>query len=271
MNNSQPYLHVKQLWVFLICLISFSAYTQDDPQFDLDSDGCVGASDILLVLGEYGTCQDTTPTLCLDSLEYWGFWYDLVEIGDQCWFAENLQSDRFRNGDTIPGKIGNWNNEPHTTFYGEGGLQDCVVWYPEPMFCPDTIDFLGIYGRLYNWYAASDPRELCPAGWRTPTESDFLLLKSSVETGADLKSNTFWANDSQGTNASGFNGLPAGKYNDYEAWSYSELYEFARWWSSSSECYNAGWILGLNSLGYGIFVEPNGVQQGYSVRCIMDE
>ena len=36
----------------------------------------------------------TSPT-------YDGYVYEVVEIGDQCWFAENLRSSRYANGDSI--------------------------------------------------------------------------------------------------------------------------------------------------------------------------
>ena len=36
--------------------------------------------------------------------------YDLVAIGDQCWFAENLRNEHYANGDAIPGELsdGEW-------------------------------------------------------------------------------------------------------------------------------------------------------------------
>ena len=41
-----------------------------------------------------------------------GYTYDLVAIGDQCWFAENLRSEHYANGDAIPGELsdGEWSS-----------------------------------------------------------------------------------------------------------------------------------------------------------------
>lgn len=41
------------------------------------------------------------------SLTYDGRTYDLVEIGGQCWFADNLATDQYRNGDLIPTGLDN--------------------------------------------------------------------------------------------------------------------------------------------------------------------
>ncbi len=41
------------------------------------------------------------------SLTYDGRTYDLVEIGGQCWFADNLATDQYRNGDAIPTGLDN--------------------------------------------------------------------------------------------------------------------------------------------------------------------
>ena len=36
-----------------------------------------------------------------------GYNYDVVEIGDQCWFAENLRTTTYLNGDVIPAGLTN--------------------------------------------------------------------------------------------------------------------------------------------------------------------
>jgi len=34
------------------------------------------------------------------------------------------------------------------------------------------------YGLLYNWYAVSDSRKICPEGWRVPDNNDWSELVS---------------------------------------------------------------------------------------------
>ena len=45
-------------------------------------------------------------------VSYQGYDYATVLIGNQCWFAENLRSENYRNGDAIPSGLGDseWQN-----------------------------------------------------------------------------------------------------------------------------------------------------------------
>ena len=59
---------------------------------------------------------DTSYSGCngLTSLTYNGYTYDLVEIGGQCWFKENLQTTTYKDGTPIdyPGTDTSiWNND----------------------------------------------------------------------------------------------------------------------------------------------------------------
>ena len=42
------------------------------------------------------------PWACGDPFEYQGYDYETVQIGEQCWFAENLRSESYQNGDVLP-------------------------------------------------------------------------------------------------------------------------------------------------------------------------
>ncbi|MFN6334964.1 MAG: FISUMP domain-containing protein [Sphingobacteriales bacterium] len=109
---------------------------------------------------QYGSFKDTRD----------GKVYKTVKIGEQEWMAENLNTDRFRNGDLIPEAktIEEWekagrNKQPVWCYYdnkGENGIK---------------------YGKLYNWYAVNDPRELAPFGWEVPKEEDFNTLISILK------------------------------------------------------------------------------------------
>ena len=66
--------------------------------FDSDDDGLVNVSDLMNLLTVYNlTCGDTSETTaswqCGDPLGYQGYDYATVQIGEQCWFAENLRSE----------------------------------------------------------------------------------------------------------------------------------------------------------------------------------
>ncbi len=104
-----------------------------------------------------------------------------VKIGNQIWSAENLNVDYFANGDKIKGHeltIHSWENaaKDHS-----------------PMWCNSHFDssIARSYGKLYNWYAISDPRGLCPIGWRIPSQEDWnkleIYLGGSSIAGGQLK------------------------------------------------------------------------------------
>lgn len=96
--------------------------------------------------------------------------YKTVKIGEQVWMAENLNVDRFQNGDLIPEaktaeewKKAGENQKPAWCYYNndpENGKK---------------------YGKLYNWYAITDPRELAPIGWRISKEEEFSSLISLLQ------------------------------------------------------------------------------------------
>ncbi|MBO75295.1 MAG: hypothetical protein CMD33_08480 [Flavobacteriales bacterium] len=163
-----------------------------------------------------GTCQGES------TLTYHGYAYDLVLVGDQCWFAENLRTTTYRNGDVIPVlSEGEWMNTAYnslgaTAVYGDGTVSSCNDGAEGFDACNDSLS-LSAYGRLYNWYAVDDARGLCPSGWQVPTVSEWTDLEDYISSqgfygmvGAVLKSTSGWYNNGNGTNDFGFSALPCG-------------------------------------------------------------
>ena len=101
---------------------------------------------------------------CDGPVSFQGYDYETVLIGDQCWFAENLRSENYRNGDA------NYS----ATVYGESG--SCSSNSPLGDAC-DAEWSLMEYGRLYRWDAVEDVRGLCPSGWHVPSDSDWMTLE----------------------------------------------------------------------------------------------
>ena len=71
---------------------------------DTNFDGCVGMFDLLDLLSSIGTCVEVSWA-CGDPLENQGYDYETVQIGEHCWFTENLRSENCENGDTILGDM----------------------------------------------------------------------------------------------------------------------------------------------------------------------
>jgi uncharacterized protein (TIGR02145 family) len=129
-----------------------------------------------------------------------------VKIGNQVWMIENLNVDKFRNGDPIP--------EAKTAEEWEKlGQEGKPAW----CYYDNNIENGEKYGKLYNWYAVNDLRGLAPEGWRIPNDSDWLILSNflggEMVSGTKLKSIEFWSENGNGTNQSGFNATPGGSRN----------------------------------------------------------
>ena len=150
---------------------------------DLNFDGCVQLSDLLGFLTVYGQCQ-TAEVLwsCGDPIQYQGYDYATVLIGEQCWFAENLRSENYQNGDAIPANLSDseWSS---TTFSGAlavyGEDAGCSDSSPDGDACDEEWS-LSEYGRLYNWYAVDDARGLCPSGWHVPTDGEWMTMEMAA-------------------------------------------------------------------------------------------
>ena len=213
-----------------------------------------------------------------------GYTYGLVAIGDQCWFAENLRTEHYANGDAIPANLtdNEWNltTSGAVAVYGEDA--GCDGYSPDGNAC-DPSWSLNEYGRLYNWYAVDDERGLCPSGWHVPTDGEWMTLEMELGMsasdanstswrgtyqGTQMKTTYGWNGGGNGTNSSGFSGLPGGYRNTNGAFYYAG--SSGRWWSSSPS--------GSYALSRGLYYAYSSVlrnlhlpRNGFSVRCLRDE
>jgi uncharacterized protein (TIGR02145 family) len=181
-----------------------------------------------------------------------------IEPYSKTWMAENLDVVTFRNGDTIFHALSeeDWqdarrNQIPAWCFYEN-----------------DSINGLK-YGRLYNWYAVNDPRNLAPEGWKIPTEEDWINFIDSFgeneEAAKNLRSTSWGDNSTSKSNKGGFSGLPGGGRNGLGEF-YDE-HESGIWWTSSNEGV-ASWSIILH--GQGIFKKMADNGYGFSIRCIQE-
>ncbi len=99
------------------------------------------------------TCPSTVTDRNNNQIEY-----ATVKIGDQCWMKENLRT----NPDFSLVPTTGDNLQPACTY--PGGSSDNVT----------------VYGLLYN-YPAATSSDLCPDGWRLPTQVEFETLMANVD------------------------------------------------------------------------------------------
>jgi uncharacterized protein (TIGR02145 family) len=178
--------------------------------------------------------------------------YKTVTIDEQIWLARNLNACTFLNGDPIPEAKTDkeWQNA------GNSG-KAAWCWYE------NNVRSEKRYGKLYNWYAVTDPRGLAPEGWRIPEDAEWTVLVSML--GGEDKCK-FMLNEA---GATGFSGASAGYRNDDGEFFPMETPGSGTFWSSTKideENIAGRYIDGL--LGLVTRMPHLDPRNGYSVRCL---
>ncbi len=184
-----------------------------------------------------------------------------VTIGQQVWMTRNLNVATFRNGDPIPQA----KTDEEWVKAGEN---------QQPAWCYYDNDPKNeeIYGKLYNWYAVNDPRGLAPEGYHVPTDEEWTQLSDYLGgedvAGKKMKSTSGWIENGNGSNESGFNGLPGGYRYSFGTFNNRGYYGY--WWSASESLTGLAFTRGL-SLDNGYLLRNlNNKGEGFSVRCLRD-
>jgi uncharacterized protein (TIGR02145 family) len=193
-----------------------------------------------------------------------------ININKQQWMASNLSVSRFRNGDPIP--------EAKTAQeFISAGINGKPAW----CYYNNDSSNNRTYGKLYNFYAVTDPRGLAPIGFHIPSIDEWRLLISFLGgdtlAGKKLKNTNGWNDNGNGNNENGFSGLPGGncmqvnKYKDEGK--FSGLGDYGAWWSStlfSVAGINKGYYVGLSKENDKAYIDVDLLTKGRSVRCIRD-
>jgi len=216
---------------------------------------------ILLFAGlAFLTFQNQAQTTVTD---YDGNVYDTVHIGTQVWLKENLKVTHYRNGDSIP------------------NVTDDVQWVnltTGAAYCnyDNDVNAAITYGRLYNFYAVSDNRSICPTSWHVPTDIEWTTLITYLGgenvAGGKLKETgtTHWQSPNTGaTNETGFTALPGGSRHSGDG-SFLTIGYYGRWWSSTEYITTNAWTRDM-AYNYSTVARTNYYKlSGFSVRCVMD-
>lgn len=185
---------------------------------------------------------------------------DEVIIGNQIWTSKNLDVTIYNNGDIIP-QVQDQNDWDNLT---------TGAW----CYYNNDENNNSIYGRLYNWYAITDPRGIAPIGFNMPTQSDYQILSDylggDAVAGGKMKEIGLlhWKSpNTNATNSSGFTALPAG-YREDDFYSITEI---SRYWTTtefnSTDAINCSLLYNNEALGVGAIDIK---QLGASVRCFKD-
>ena len=218
-------------------------------------------------------------TSYIDSvMDYDGNIYPVVQIGSQCWLAENMRCTHSPKGYYLV----NPQNKTGQQF------SETDFWMTAHWWANDSINY-NKFGLFYNWCAAVDTfdsndgfyptekgggnnnipgwtpddynptnrRGICPKGWHIPSTEEWNVLANHVGTanagklsrGCDWKKVDNPNNGAQPgnysyseRNASGFGALPAGYLETGNNESSLSLTQYARFWSST--------VLASSAAGY---------------------
>lgn len=252
--------------MFLPCLLAAQPACSWQP--DWNADGEVGTVDLLELLGAFGPWQSSCPTeealstaassedAChgITSLHHQGDTYELVGIGDQCWFRANLRANAYNSEHAIVTGLDNsaWlsTKEGAVTIYGEEPGSRVYAG------SEDEVANLADFGRLYNWFAVNDGRGLCPPGWRVPKDEDWVELNAVLLADTSLQGALAFAPKyGGGRNYGGFYG--SGEASAFW-WSASAAGDFASYWRLDR--------------GDEVMIRGQGNRKmGASVRCLWED
>jgi uncharacterized protein (TIGR02145 family) len=188
--------------------------------------------------------------------------YSSIAIGTQEWTVENLRTTRYANGESII-YISNQTDWYNTTT-GAWTYHEFDSQFEIP------------YGKLYNWVAAADTRNICPDGWHVPGDDEWNILIEFLG-GADVAGGKLkesgiahWiSTNSESTNSSGFTALPAGGTSGiYGSFPVNAV---ARFWSSTSSSDEDASCYALSDHDFQITQGVFSKIYGFSVRCIKDK
>jgi uncharacterized protein (TIGR02145 family) len=190
--------------------------------------------------------------------------YKTIVIGSQTWMTENLKTTHYANGDEITSIEENnaWQNSEQGawTYYNNNEAMNAD------------------YGKLYNWFAVHDARNICPSGWHIPNDPEWEALLSGLGgylvAGAKMKEtglNHFAYSNEGSTNESGFTGLPGGM-REYDSYTH-DLGLTGFWWSStvSNDYYQLEAYYYFLSRDDDAALDGTGDRNnGLSCRCVKD-
>jgi len=164
--------------------------------------------------------------------------YRIVTIGEQSWFAENLNYD---GGNGSKGKC------------YENKAANCNT-----------------YGRLYDW---NEAKTICPSGWRLPSKKDWEDLiqfaGGNLESAKHLRAKEGWLNCGSCEDTYGFSALPGGYGGSIETGVFKVIGESGLWWTSTETGSNHAYqvfMLNFNDRTY--YEMSDGKWFMLSVRCM---
>ena len=182
-----------------------------------------------------------------------------VQLGEEVWSADNLNVTRFRNGDPIP------------------EVKSPVDWRRaakerKPAWCYYDNDPENgkSHGKLYNWFAVTDPRGLAPEGWHVPSKSEMHELVKYLD-GHYRELHEVDSLFTTGLNSSPEHTL----YQDQAGYRlqngvFGNFGQYGFWWGATCYLSSHAWLKHLRASSSFKINNYFHHGDGFSVRCVKD-
>ena len=153
--------------------------------------------------------------------------YNTVQIGDQCWFSENLNYGTYTQGDvhaTDNGVVEKYcynNNTDNCDIFG--GL---YTWR-EMMDLPNACETTSCAAQI-----SSNHQGICPPGWHVPTDDEFKILEMELGmTQAEADMLNTWRGSPVGTDmlaggSSGYESIFGGRMSGANSFALINSYDY---------------------------------------------
>ncbi len=245
-------------------LLSGSAYGVDPFVFANKIEECIrlgkGFSSIRTQKSDTNIGQtDSNTEMACESLEFQGRSYKLTKYGRNCWFAEDLKTTDYSNGDRIfSGSEGNnWINSRQGLF-AQGPLRQVLDEQNELYVISDVY---------YNGIVSFDSRGVCPTGWHVSTDQDWMNLEALLgvimndltKSGERIAAKEGLSLDEIFTTSAGYKSDLTGSISDQDKGYY---------WTSSTYG-NLVWYRAI-SPNNSIVRNVKKPQAGMNIRCVKD-
>ena len=188
--------------------------------------------------------------------------YNTVQIGTQCWMAENLN---------VGTRIDGVNNQT------DNGIIEKYC------FNNNETPRCDLDGALYQWnemmqYSTVEGSQgICPTGWHLPTDLEWCELENFADTGPIISCNaTLWRGTDVdkhlkvgwggGDNSTGFSAIAGGER--IGGGSFQNIFGKAYFWTST-ESGGGAWERILRG-GAQSFRFATGKDKGFNCRCVLD-
>ena len=187
--------------------------------------------------------------------------YNSVQIGDQCWMAENLNI-----GTQIDGVITMSDNSIIEKYCYDNDSMNCEI-----------------FGGLYQWnemmqYKTTQSEQgICPNGWHLPSDAEWFEMENYLDPSINNPDSYNWRGIDCGEQmleggSSGFEALLTGK-REWDTGIFQNIGIKVYFWTSTINPYNTihSWLRMLENNNNQAYRNGSMKAYGLSARCLRDE